>query len=262
MNESKIKSFRVTEEVAEKLKVICEGFENQSAALESMISAYEVQSARAILTDRQIDISDYDSHIQAVQRAFLRSVELSENAETRVRQEFQRQLDEKDKTIVDLQERVTALENQTVTVQSALDECLAESTKQTKEFNESLQQVQQNLLEKEESLVTAQELIAVLKLQASEFKAAADSLPKTEQALSAALRDKQQLEREIERLKERAEIEKQHALLVSEREYTVEIRKLYSEKDKLREQIESLRAELLIQERLNEEQEKMNEEKK
>lgn len=251
---SKIKSFRVTEDVADKLKAICEEVGNQNAALESMIAAYEVQSARAVLVERQTDISDYDSHIQALQRAFLRSVELSENAENRVRREFQRQLDEKDEMIAELQERVAVADRKVGTVQSGLDECLTESARQTKELNESLQQVQQNLLQKEESLVTAQELIAVLKLQVSEYKAAADSLPKTEQALSAALRDKQQLEREIERLKERAEIEKQRALLVSEREHTVEIRKLYSEKDKLREQIESLRAELL--------QEKMNEENK
>lgn len=49
MDESKVKSFRVTVEVADKLKAICEDFNSQNAALESLISAYEVQSARAIL---------------------------------------------------------------------------------------------------------------------------------------------------------------------------------------------------------------------
>ena len=43
----------------------------------------EQQNAKAILVDRQTDIADYDMHIQALQSAFLRSLELNENAERR-----------------------------------------------------------------------------------------------------------------------------------------------------------------------------------
>ena len=70
-------------------------FDNQNVALNALISAYEVQQAKAVITERQTDISDYDTHLQALQRAFLHSLELTENTEERIRQEFQRQLDSK-----------------------------------------------------------------------------------------------------------------------------------------------------------------------
>ena len=86
MNEEiKTRSFRITEETAEKFKSLCMEFPNQNAALESLINAYEIQSATAVLVDRQADISDYSSHIQALQSAFIHSLELNESAESRIR---------------------------------------------------------------------------------------------------------------------------------------------------------------------------------
>ena len=102
-NEMKVRSFRISDSVAEKFKAFCGEFDNQSVALDSLISAYEVQNARAILTERQTDIADYDTHIQAIQSAFLRSLELNENAEQRIRAEFNNVLNSKDQIIVQLQ---------------------------------------------------------------------------------------------------------------------------------------------------------------
>ena len=65
-DEMKVRSFRISDSVAEKFKAFCGEFDNQSVALDSLISAYEVQNARAILTERQTDIADYDTHIQAI----------------------------------------------------------------------------------------------------------------------------------------------------------------------------------------------------
>ena len=102
-DEMKVRSFRISDSVSEKFKAFCSDFDNQSVALDSLISAYEVQNARAILTERQTDIADYDTHIQAIQSAFLRSLELNENAEQRIRAEFNNVLNSKDQIIVQLQ---------------------------------------------------------------------------------------------------------------------------------------------------------------
>ena len=102
-DEMKVRSFRISDGVAEKFKAFCSEFDNQNAALDSLITAYEVQNAKAVLTDRKTDIADYDTHIQAIQSAFLRSLELNENAEQRVRVEFKSLLSSKDETIMQLQ---------------------------------------------------------------------------------------------------------------------------------------------------------------
>lgn len=139
----KTRSFRISEEVSEKLKAICGEFPNQSVALESLISAYEVQNATAVLTDRQTDISDYNSHMQALQTAFLHSLEVNENAESRIRQEFQRQLESKDSIISDLQERIRKAESdaERATEQAAITAAEANaSVEQVIKENDSLQE--------------------------------------------------------------------------------------------------------------------------
>ena len=42
--------------VAEKFKAFCSEFDNQNAALDSLITAYEVQNAKAVLTDRKTSL--------------------------------------------------------------------------------------------------------------------------------------------------------------------------------------------------------------
>ena len=83
-DEVKVRSFRISDSVTERFKAFCSDFDNQNVALDSLITAYEVQNAKAVLADRKTEISDYDMHIQAIQGAFLRSLELNENAEQRV----------------------------------------------------------------------------------------------------------------------------------------------------------------------------------
>lgn len=118
MNEDmKPRTFRISESVAEKFRAFCSDFDNQSVALDSLISAYEVQNARAILVDRQTDIADYDTHIQALQNAFLRSLELNENAEQRIRAEFQNMLKSKDEMIMLLQEQNSKLQTKAETAE-------------------------------------------------------------------------------------------------------------------------------------------------
>ena len=103
----KVKSFRISEETTDKFKSVCADFDNQNAALAALISAYEIQNAKAVLSTRQTELEDYDVHLQALQRAFLQSLELNSNAEDRIRNEFACQLDTKDKTIADYQGFIT-----------------------------------------------------------------------------------------------------------------------------------------------------------
>ena len=119
MEELKARSFRISEEVSAKLKELCENFDNQNSALSALINAYEVQNAKTTLIDRQTDISDYDTHIQAIQSAFLRSLEINENAEKRIKTEFINLLNSKDQTIVQLQTEKAQADEQVEKYKSA-----------------------------------------------------------------------------------------------------------------------------------------------
>ena len=89
---------------------MAENLGNQATALESLLNAYEMQTAKEVLKDRRTDIEDFDTHLQAISSAFLHSLEVTANTTERVRTEFQRQLDGKDLTISDLRERLRLVE--------------------------------------------------------------------------------------------------------------------------------------------------------
>ncbi len=104
--ENKARSIRADEKTLERFKTIAEEFDNQGMALESLINAYEIQQSKAVLTDVKTDIEDFDSHLNSIQKGYLHILELNQNAEHRIRGEFQQQLESKDKQIIDLQQRV------------------------------------------------------------------------------------------------------------------------------------------------------------
>lgn len=201
----KTRSFRISEEVSEKLKAICSEFPNQSVALESLISAYEVQNATAVLTDRQTDISDYNSHMQALQTAFLHSLEVNENAESRIRQEFQRQLESKDLTISDLHERIRKAESdaeratEQATIETAEADARVEQVtkendslqkeitslkKQSSELSESLTAVKSQIADKQQIIDNLNQKLTDTKVMTSKVESAEARAVQAESELS------------------------------------------------------------------------------
>ena len=107
MNEEmKTRSIRADEETLDKFKALSENFGNQGECLSSLIKAYEVNKAKSILSDVRTNISDYESHINAIQDIFLSLLESLQNTETRIRNDYSIRLDADAKTISDLQSRL------------------------------------------------------------------------------------------------------------------------------------------------------------
>ncbi len=271
-DELKPRSFRVTEDTAERFKQLCTSFGNQNSALDALINAYEVQQAKAVLSDRQTDINDYDTHLQALQSAFLRSLELNENAEKRIRQEFQRQLESKDLTITDLQERIrtaeqdkqTALE-QVKEIEVERDKIQTESSLHITNLNNDLQATNKALHTANEQIVDKQSLLDELRARLEKAEKNIAELPelkeratRVEQQLKASEQECKRLMTELERktsdfenekkmLQEKAEISKEKAVIAEQQAFNRalmkqndEIKSLYSDKDKLRQEIKEL----------------------
>lgn len=275
MKETIVRTFRITEETAEKLKSICANFGNQNVALESLISAYEVQNAVDTLTDRQTDIADYNSHIQALQAAFLHSLEITENTEIRIKAEFQKQLESKDSTIISLQESLKQAE---ITIQAADERATAAEmnahteTEQQAAIIADLQiqlesadlkaQEQAEIIRTDKGIISDKErIISSLQAELDTAKKAADSVPElttraaaAEDSLVAAQREIKSLNQKLADEKkvaeqaaslavERAEIALQKAVLAeqqkaaeSARATTEEIKALYAEIVKLKDE--------------------------
>lgn len=143
--EVKVRSIRADEATLDKFKSLSSEFESQGDCLAQLITTYEINNAKHILTDVKADIADYESHINSLQQAFLHVLELNSNSEQRIRQEFNDLLDSKDKQIISLQERANAadneLENAKNVYQQNIDLLKAsenEANKELKLLNQSL----------------------------------------------------------------------------------------------------------------------------
>ena len=264
--ELKIKSFRISEDTTDKFRSVCADFDNQNTALSALISAYEIQNAKAVLSTRQTELEDYDVHLQALQRAFLQSLELNSNAEERIRNEFARQLDTKDKTIADYQTRIDELEgllkatkekcdNDTKTASDKLSEALRDVT----EANKSIDKLSSEL---QSAKATVQDKLAIIdgltarvpeteKLQAElkEKDAVIEKANTQHVAEKTELNNKilslnntiTSLSSEIEKLKSAAEITEQKHQLELEKAVVDDQKKYIDEIEKLRQEIYKLK---------------------
>ena len=264
--ELKIKSFRISEDTTDKFRSICADFDNQNTALSALISAYEIQNAKAVLSTRQTELEDYDVHLQSLQRAFLQSLELNSNAEERIRNEFARQLDTKDKTIADYQTRIDELEgllkatkekcdNDTKNASDKLSEALRDVTEANKNIDKLANELQSAKATVQDKLAIIDGLTARIpeteKLQTElKEKDAAIEKTNTQHAVEKTeLNNKilglnntiTSLTSEIEKLKSAAEITEQKHQLELEKAVIDEQKKYIDEIEKLRQEIYKLK---------------------
>lgn len=93
-DEKTARSVRATPEVFDRLKKLAQdkGLD-QGAALEALLNTWDIQEAKGLVPERAADVADFDAHIQGIQSAFLRSLDLAKSAEQRARVAYQVQID-------------------------------------------------------------------------------------------------------------------------------------------------------------------------
>lgn len=140
MSETKSATFRLNKESTESFRKYCE--ENQLTAAQGfdyMLEVLALDKARAEIQSRETEISNFEQHAKAIISAYLHSLELNENAEQRIREQFATQLETQAVTISEYQ---TQIKNLKIEIETIL------SNEQT---------LQDSLIEMQKSLSTAEE---------------------------------------------------------------------------------------------------------
>lgn len=158
--EMKTRSIRADEATLDKFKALSESFGNQSECLSTLIEAYEISSAKSILSNVQTDIADYESHMSALNQAFLHILELNSNAEQRIRQEFLAQLSSKDKLIEGLQERAESAESRANQTKQECADQLQNANEKIEELKRDLSETRDNLFIKDRECSQYEKAIA------------------------------------------------------------------------------------------------------
>lgn len=107
-DKSVIKSIRGDKEVFQRLADLAkEKGMQQGAALEALLNAWDIQNAKGLVPERAADIADFDAHLQGIQKAFLRSLDLASSAEDRARVSYSAQLDAMSGTVARLEKELS-----------------------------------------------------------------------------------------------------------------------------------------------------------
>lgn len=261
--EIKPKSFRLDDDTAERFRdIAAEIGGNQQETLSKLIEAYEFQKGKAILIERKADIERFEGYVNLLSRMFMSVLEDNQNVSETVRGEFVAQLNAKDMTIRDLQDKVNSIVSNHETVaaelekikeaHAATDELLKKSRSDLKEKETQLtsmladkdvlnKALSGTIEEQKEKIARMGEELSSAQDIKEKFKGMISSLEEAEKSHMAATQEigllkKQLTEAEIEAQKNIAraeqvkELEFEKKMLEAERAKQSEIQKIEQEK--------------------------------
>jgi chromosome segregation ATPase len=231
MAETKLTGIRADAETTAKFKEISEQFPNAGECLKALINTHEMAQAKQALTGQETSIQDFQTHVDSLVSLFISTLELSANAENRIRQEFRQLLDSKDETIISLQDKVKQAETIAQQADERAVNAETDAQSQIEEFETALQEMKEKLetatnenQSQAETLTVCKSTIAdkeriIISLQTEleTAKAKSDSIPELENSLTTVEKSLADAQKEIDSLKQQLADEKQKAEIQSER---------------------------------------------
>ena len=216
--EKKVRSIRADDEVYAKFKEVCEQAGGQNEALSALISSYELETAKSILSGQATSIDDFKSRIDGVIRAYISALDLSVSAEERVRADYRQRMNTQVKTIEDLQTRneqltadYTALSDQSeqtrtahqaeVTELRAMYDLAQDKAIQAEKQREQAEKIANMATEQVEQLKTMVSELTAKANKSDEYKADKERLEASEAACKARIGE---LEKKLVEEKEKA----------------------------------------------------------
>jgi DNA repair exonuclease SbcCD ATPase subunit len=159
---NKVRSIRADSDTYEKFKKLSEEFDGQGRCLAELIHMYEINQARNVLIERQVEIDDFQTHIEKLRETYLYSLRLNADAEDRIREAFKVQLNSKDETILSLQETNKKLNADLEIKSSLLSTTLSENREHTSKNSKLEKEIERTSEEYNKKIKEKDDLNAVL----------------------------------------------------------------------------------------------------
>lgn len=125
MGEVKQTNFRIDQETADAFRKFCEANGmNQAQGFDHIMQIVEMDRAKAAAPTRITEIESFEKSIKDIMTAYLYSIEINQNAEGRIREQFAADLNRKDKTIDDLRIKTEQLQAEKDAAETATTEAV------------------------------------------------------------------------------------------------------------------------------------------
>lgn len=245
MAEIKQNNFRIDQADADTFRKFCdENGMSQAQGFAHLLQVFELDRAKNITPSRATEIEEFERNVKALTATYLNSLEINNNAEARIREEYDTALASRDKTIMDLQAKNEQLKtDKDAAEQSAADASLsvAQATKEAADAKDRAEMTGKLLEEKEKTIATLAAKVANAEEKLKEYA----ELKKAEQEAKEQIRELErtsaeqkkdheteirelqaEMERKVSDAKKDAELEAAKAVADTERE----VRDIYEEK--------------------------------
>ena len=202
------KTFRADTETIERISKFVEGFANQNTALQHIVDVCEMDAMRRENGGAVAIIDDFSAHLDGLQKAFLYSMELKQNAEKAAKESVQKTIDTKDKIISENYEKIEALKAENETLRSEAKESkeqLSEALKGAKNASEALEATKSSLIDKTELLSSKNAEIERLSSENVFIPAMKKEIDNLKAENSSLQKEKEAAERTVEDLKKEAD---------------------------------------------------------
>lgn len=245
--EKKVRSIRADEATFNRFKEICEQTGGQQEALTALISCFELDQAKSTLPGQSTLIDDFKARIDGVVNAYINALELSANAEERIRADFALQIDTQTKTIADLQEKnaklTAALNNAKAEFDATVTEKESAINELTAEYNtaserattadkqrEQAEKIANMATEKVESLTAQITELTDKANQSDSYKSEIEKLKKQVSELTATVEKAEQTCKSTEeRYKHDMEVAVKVAVADTKEQYQAKIEEMQKE---------------------------------
>lgn len=207
-------SFRADDETKRKFEEASSEFENKNVFMQTLLNLYSLDKTGVALSGQETSIKNFQSLVNSLLKEYTHSLELTANAENRVRDEFSVQLDNKDSIISDLQERIARAEQtaeQMVSEAENLKEQLQQKSEAVTTADEKVKRLETSLADKQIIIEERDKTIISMTEEINSFRDKienAEAVQNTNRTLSIQL---EELRKEYDSYKRQTELEKQTA---------------------------------------------------
>lgn len=221
-------NFRVDQDTADRFRSFCEenGL-NQAQGFDHIMQIVELDKAKAVTPDRVTEIESFEKSVKDIMAAYLTSIEINDNAEARIREQFASDLLRKDKTIDELREKIGTLQIEKDEATLARDAAIgaqAQAEERAKTSVEQMEAAKKTASDQERinAMLTTQLADATGKLDGYDALKASESdlSKKLEETIRSIADYKKDAEMVLKEAKAEAQRDKERALEEKERELT------------------------------------------
>lgn len=252
MGDIKQTNFRIDQDTADAFRRFCEeNGMNQAQGFDHVMQVVELDKAKVATPGRATEIEGFEKSVKDIMAAYLYSIEINNNAEARIREQFSSSLDRKDKIISDLQAKVEELQaakDFAETAQAEAEKAQATAEEREKNATEQMDAAKKTVADQERinAMLTVQLTDATGKLDGYDaLRASVVDLREKLAEMERTLADqKKAAETDLRQAQIQAELATERAVMAKEREFHEQIRQADKENAKLTAQIEQLQAQI------------------